>query len=392
MKYILVLGDGMTDKALPELGNHTPLESAKTPNMDTIASGGKCGIMYTIPPNMEPGSDVANMSILGYDPNIYYTSRGALEATSMGVPFNDTDYAYRCNLVTIENNIMKDFTAGHISSEESKELFESLQNRISDLCVNAYPGISYRNVLMVSNGKGSTTKAPHDIIDKPIDSYLPSGDDADLLRRIMDISEEVFKTHKVNRNRVSAGKNPATTVWPWTGGIKPNMPKFTDMFGKKGAMISAVDLLFGLAKCTGMSIIKVDGATGYLDTNYLGKAKAAVDTVVNNDIDFVYMHVEATDEASHLGSVDEKIKAIESLDGAVGYILDNFDGCVMLMPDHYTPISIKTHTRDPVPFAVYGLSDEKDAVTKYTEKEIAEKGEYGTIQSTSLLNMVFKNN
>ncbi|MDV0441592.1 cofactor-independent phosphoglycerate mutase [Methanorbis furvi] len=387
MKYLLILGDGMADEPIPELGGKTPLEVAKKPNMDRIAREGKCGMMRTVPDSQEPGSDVANMSILGYDPAKYYTSRGALEAMSMGVPFGPNDLAYRCNFVTIENGKMKDFSAGHISSAEGKELFASLSERLKDFDVKLYPGVSYRNVLMLPNGKGSVTKAPHDIVDEVIDPYLPVGEDAAVLHRYMVISYDVFANHPVNKARIAAGKNPANMIWPWSGGAKPAMPAFSEMFGKKGAVISAVDLLFGIARCAGMEIVKVPGATGYLDTDYLGKAKAAVSTL-KGDVDFVYMHVEAPDEAGHLGSVEEKIKAIEQLDEAVGYILDNFDGCVMLMPDHPTPIAKKTHTRDAVPFAVLGLG-EKDSVSMYTEKEVAAKGGYGSVQSVDLLRMIF---
>ncbi|MDV0443460.1 cofactor-independent phosphoglycerate mutase [Methanorbis rubei] len=387
MKYLLILGDGMADEPIPELGGKTPLEVAHKPNMDRIARDGKCGMMSTVPDSQEPGSDVANMSILGYDPAKYYTSRGALEAISMGVPFGPNDLAYRCNFVTIEKGKMKDFSAGHISSTEGKELFASLSERLKDFDVKLYPGVSYRNVLMLPSGKGSVTKAPHDIVAEVIDPYLPVGEDADVLHRYMVISYDVFANHPINKARVAAGKNPANMIWPWSGGAKPAMPAFSEMFGKKGAVISAVDLLFGIARCAGMEIVRVPGATGYLDTDYMGKAKAAVATL-KGDVDFVYMHVEAPDEAGHLGSVEEKIKAIERLDEAVGYILDNFDGCVMLMPDHPTPIAKKTHTRDAVPFAVLGLGG-KDSVSVYTEKEVAAKGEYGSVQSTDLLKIIF---
>ena len=390
MKYLLILGDGMADEPIPELGGKTPLEVAHKPNMDRIAKNGRCGMMKTVPDDQEPGSDVANMSILGYDPDKYYTSRGALEAVSMGVPFGPSDLAYRCNFVTIENGKMKDFAAGHISSEEGKQLFASLQERLKDFGVRLYPGVSYRNVLMFPNGKGSVTKAPHDIVGELIDPYLPTGEDAADLHRFMVISYDVFANHPVNKARIAAGKNPANMIWPWSGGAKPAMPQFTEMFGKKGAVISAVDLLFGIARCAGMEVVKVPGATGYLDTDYMGKAKAAVETL-KGDVDFVYMHVEATDEAGHLGSIEEKIKAIERLDEAVGYILDNFDGCVMLMPDHPTPIAKKTHTRDPVPFAVLGLGKADDAAA-YTEREIAAKGSYGMVKSTDLLKTIFSEN
>lgn len=385
MKYLLILADGAADEPLAELGGKTPLEVAKKPNMDKIAKNGRCGMLKTVEESMTPGSDVANMSILGYDPEKYYTGRGALEALSMGVPFGEDDMAYRCNLVTIENGKMKDFAAGHITSEEGAELFKSLQEKVTG--VTFYPGVSYRNVMMFPGGKGAETYPPHDIVDEVVDNYMPNGPDAETLMKLMVRAADVFENHPVNIARKAAGKNPATTIWPWSAGKKPAMPKFCDMFGKQGAMISAVDLLFGIAACCGMEIVKVEGATGYLDTNYMGKAKAAVEAL-QGGADFVYMHVEATDEAGHLGSIEEKIKAIERLDEAVGYILENFDGCVMLMPDHPTPIAKKTHTHDAVPFVVMG-KDEADAVSVYTEKDVRENGAYGLIKATDLLPMVF---
>ncbi|HJJ81165.1 MAG TPA: cofactor-independent phosphoglycerate mutase [Methanocorpusculum sp.] len=385
MKYLLILADGAADEPLEELGGKTPLEVAKKPNMDMIAKKGRCGMLKTVDESMTPGSDVANMSILGYDPEKYYTGRGALEALSMDVPFGDDDMAYRCNLVTIENGKMKDFAAGHITSEEGAELFKSLQEKVPGL--KFYPGVSYRNVMMFPGGKGVESYPPHDIVDEVVDNYMPKGPDADVVMKAMVRAADVFENHPVNVARKAAGKNPATTIWPWSSGKKPAMPKFEEMFGKKGAMISAVDLLFGIAACCGMEIVKVEGATGYLDTNYMGKAKAAVETL-KGDADFVYMHVEATDEAGHLGSVEEKIRAIERLDEAVGYILENFDGCVMLMPDHPTPIAKKTHTHDAVPFVVMG-KDEADGVSAYTEKDVRENGAYGLMKAVDLLPMVF---
>ena len=385
MKYLLILADGAADEPLEELGGKTPLEVAKKPNMDMIAKKGRCGMLKTVDESMTPGSDVANMSILGYDPEKYYTGRGALEALSMGVPFGDDDMAYRCNLVTIENGKMKDFAAGHITSEEGAELFKSLQEKVPGL--KFYPGVSYRNVMMFPGGKGVESYPPHDIVDEVVDNYMPKGPDADVVMKAMVRAADVFENHPVNVARKAAGKNPATTIWPWSSGKKPAMPKFEEMFGKKGAMISAVDLLFGIAACCGMEIVKVEGATGYLDTNYMGKAKAAVETL-KGDADFVYMHVEATDEAGHLGSVEEKIRAIERLDEAVGYILENFDGCVMLMPDHPTPIAKKTHTHDAVPFVVMG-KDEADGVSADTEKDVRENGAYGLMKAVDLLPMVF---
>ena len=388
MKYILILADGAADEPLADRGGKTPLELAAKPNMDKIARCGRCGMLQTVDRSLTPGSDVANMSIMGYDPMKYYSGRGALEALSMGVPFPETDWAYRCNLVTIEDGKMKDFSAGHITSEEGAALFASLSEKFPAL--SFYPGVSYRNIIMFPKAKGSESFPPHDIVGEDIAQYLPKGPDAEVLLAAMKCAEEVFRDHPVNKARIAAGKAPATTIWPWSGGKKPEMPAFEDVYGKKGAVISAVDLLFGIAACAKMQIIKVEGATGFLDTNFMGKAKAAVDAA-NGDADFVYLHVEATDEAGHMGSAEEKIRAIENLDKAVGYILEHFDGVVLLMPDHPTPIVKKTHTHDPVPFAIMGPGFEADDCQCYTEKECREKGAFGTIKATSLLKMVFEN-
>ena len=386
MKYLLILADGAADEPLAELGGKTPLEAAHKPNMDRIAREGRCGMLQTVERSMTPGSDVANMSIMGYDPAAYYTGRGALEALSMGVPFGPDDMAYRCNLVTIEDGKMKDFSAGHITSEEGAALFASLKEKFPQLAF--YPGVSYRNIIMFPGAKGSVSYPPHDIVGEDIEQYLPQGPDREMLLAAMKCAEDVFKDHPVNKARIAAGKAPATTIWPWSGGKKPAMPAFSSVYGKKGAVISAVDLLFGIAACAQMQIVKVEGATGFLDTNYMGKAKAAVDTL-KGDVDFLYMHVEATDEAGHMGSIEEKIKAIENLDKAVGYILDNFDGTVLLMPDHPTPIVKKTHTHDPVPFAIRGPAFAADDCKVYSEAECREHGAFGQMKSVDLLKMVF---
>ncbi len=389
MKYLLILADGAADEPLEQLCGKTPLEAAKKPNMDRIAREGRCGMLQTVEHSMTPGSDVANMSIMGYDPTKYYTGRGALEALSMDVPFGPNDMAYRCNLVAIEDGKMKDFSAGHITSEEGTAILASLQEKFPQL--KFYPGVSYRNIIMFPGAQGSISFPPHDIVGQEIEQYLPQGPDRETLLKAMKCAEEVFKDHPVNKARIAAGKTPATTVWPWSGGKKPEMPAFESVYGKKGAVISGVDLLFGIATCAQMKIVRVEGATGFLDTNYMGKAKAAVKTL-KGDVDFLYMHVEATDEAGHMGSIGEKIRAIENLDKAVGYILDNFDGTIMLMPDHPTPIVKKTHTHDPVPFAVRGPGFAADACQIYSEKECRAHGALGQMKSGDLFKMVFRSN
>lgn len=382
MKCILILADGMADEPIRELGDKTPLEYAKTPNMDRMAKEGACGMLHTVPDRFEPGSDIANMSILGYSPEKYYTGRGPLEAMSMGVDLAPTDVAYRCNLVTIKDGTMADFSAGHITSSEGAELFSSLQPHVPEVRLKA--GISYRNLLVVPNGTPADTTAPHDIVGEPVEEYLPHGGDAALLCSCMEKSRVVFSGNPVNEARIKAGKTPATQIWPWSGGHKPALPLFSDKYHKKGGMISAVDLLNGIARCAGMELITVPGATGYFDTDYDAKARYALEAI--RHLDFVYVHIEAPDEAGHLGSIEEKVRAIENVDRVVGTIRSNFDGIVAVLPDHPTPIRIKTHSREPVPFVVFGKGT--DGTTVFSEKE-AHSGKFGTMEATGFLSFLF---
>jgi len=378
MKYLIILGDGMADWPCEGLCNKTPLAYANIPNMDRIAREGRSGMLKTVKDGFEPGSDIANLSVLGYDPALYYTGRGPLEAFSMGICLGPDDIAYRCNLVTVTDGVMRDFSAGHISSAEGAALLKSLDAALPD--VSIYPGVSYRNLLVVSGGAGAKTTPPHDIVDEEIAEYLPDGGDASVLAECVRVSREIFADHPVNKKRIAEGKPPATQIWPWSGGKKPQLPSFLERYGVRGAMISAVDLLNGIARCVGMDIITVPGATGYLDTDYMAKARYAVEALKTADL--VYMHVEAPDEAGHLGSAEEKVRAIERLDEAVGYILDNFDGVIALLPDHPTPLALKTHTSDPVPFAVMGLGC--DDVDCYSE-DAAEKGSFGLMDALDFI-------
>ncbi|MGD0080078.1 MAG: cofactor-independent phosphoglycerate mutase [Methanoregula sp.] len=382
MKYIVVCGDGMADEPIAELGGKTPLEYARIPNMDRMAKEGACGMLSTIPDNFEAGSDIANMSILGYAPEKYYTGRGPLEALNMGVDLAPGDVAYRCNLVTVNDGIMKDFSAGHISSAEGTALLASLQGALPGVLLKA--GISYRNLLVVRNGRGAETAPAHDIIGEKITDHLPSGGDAEILLGSMEKSREVFHDHPVNAARIHAGKAPATQVWPYSGGKKPAFPLFNEKYGKKGGIISAVDLLNGIGRCAGMEIIMVPGATGYLDTDYAAKGRYALDAI--RHLDFLYLHIEAPDEAGHLGSIEEKVKAIENVDGVIGMIREQFDGVLAVLPDHPTPIRVKTHTRDPVPFAVVGKG--KDGTSEFSEKS-ARSGGLGTKKATGFLEFLF---
>ncbi|MDG6257518.1 MAG: cofactor-independent phosphoglycerate mutase [Methanomicrobiaceae archaeon] len=381
MKAIVILGDGMADEPLAELGGKTPLEYAHTPNMDTIARAGRCGLLRTVPAGFEPGSDIANLSVLGYDPREYYTGRGPLEAASMGIDLGPEDFAYRCNLTTVRDGTMEDFSAGHISSQEGKELISALDARLEGAVLSS--GISYRNLLVVHGGGGAVTTPPHDIVGREIAEYLPEGIDAELLRRCMEESVQVLEGHPVNVRREAEGLPPATMIWPWSGGRKPALPDFSEKYGRSGGVISAVDLLNGIARCAGMQVIEVPGATGFLDTDYEAKARHAIEAVTT--LDFVYMHVEAPDEAGHMGSVEEKVLAIERLDAVVGMILGEFEGIIAVLPDHPTPIRVRTHTADPVPFAVLGKG--MDSTGSYSEKEAA-KGSFGIMEATDFLSMI----
>ena len=383
MKCILILGDGMADEPIPHLGGKTPLEYARTPHMDRMAREGACGMLHTIPDGFEAGSDIANMSILGYAPEKYCTGRGPLEALRMGIDLAPADIAYRCNIVTVRDGIMADFSAGHISSVEGAALFESLAPKVPEVVVKA--GSAYRNLVVVPRGSAADSTPPHDIVGQPIAGYLPRNGDADLLLSCMEKSREVFSGHPVNVARVKVGKPPATQIWPWSGGRRPAFPLFSQKYNRTGGMISAVDLLNGIARCAGMEVIKVPGATGYLDTDYMAKARYALDAIKR--LDFVYVHIEAPDEAGHLGSVEEKVRAIENVDRVVGAIREKFDGIVAVLPDHPTPIRIKTHSREPVPFVVTGKGT--DGCMHFTEKE-AQSGMFGTMEATEFLSFLFK--
>ncbi len=377
-KFCIILGDGMADEPLAELSGLTPLEAAHTPNMDYIAREGAMGLLKTVPDGFAPGSDIANLSVLGYDPTVCYTGRGALEAASMGISLGDDDVAYRCNLVTIENDILDDFNAGHITSEEGAQLLASLNNHLSGMV--CHPGISYRNLLIIPGGHGCESTPPHDITGQSIGNYLPKGPDAERLLDAMRISTEVFATHPVNLDRVKKGKKPATSIWPWSGGKRPEMRSFQVMTGLTGGIISAVDLLNGIGTYAGMEIIKVPGATGFIDTDYQAKARYAIEALKR--LDFLFIHVEAPDEAGHMGSIEEKVKAIERVDEMIGTIMKEFNGRIAVLPDHPTPIRIKTHTAEPVPFAILGK--DKDDTTRFSEKEGA-KGMYGLLAGTDLI-------
>jgi 2,3-bisphosphoglycerate-independent phosphoglycerate mutase len=364
MKYIILLGDGMADYPLKELGGKTPLEYAHTPYMDRIAKEGTLGLIDTIPAGLTPGSDVAIMSVLGYDPKECYTGRGPLEAANMGVALGADDLAFRCNLVTLRGDaeyMMDDFTSGHITTEEAKVIINDINDELGNTIFQFYPGVSYRHLFVWRDSKALLeTTPPHDITGRAVRDYLPRGEGNEAIRGLMERSQVFLRDHPVNRLRIAAGKKPANSIWLWGQGRAPKFAQLTDKYSLKGGMISAVDLLNGIGIYAGLKVIRVNGATGYVDTNYIGKAGAALDTLRNAD--FVFVHVEAPDEMGHEGNVTGKIRAIEDFDEKiVGAILKKIYGLspfrLLVLSDHPTPISLRTHSSDPSPFAV--LSSDK---------------------------------
>lgn len=392
MKYIVLLGDGMAGLPMDELGGKTTLAHAKTPNMDYMARTGKLGLAKTVPEGMPPGSDVANLSVLGYDPAKYYTGRAPLEAASIGVELGPEDVAYRCNLVTLglikgrsgedyrNDYIMEDFSAGHITTDEAAELIDEIDASFGCGNVNFYPGVSYRHLMVWSKGRHDLKcTPPHDITGKPIAGHLPEGDGAGFITDLMEYSMGLLSGHAVNRERAAKGNCPANSIWLWGQGKRPSLPAFKELYGLKGAMISAVDLMKGIASILGFDVIDVPGVTGYIDTNYEGKADAALKALERAD--FVYVHVEAPDESGHGGRMDHKLKAIEDFDSkVVGRVLSAIKGRpgyrVLVMPDHPTPIAVKSHTSEPVPFILYDSGDElrEDKAKAYDEEHAAKTG------------------
>ncbi len=382
-KYIVLVGDGMADYPIEELGMRTPLEAARTPNMDFIAKNGELGQVKTIPDKMSPASDVANLSILGYDPKIYYSGRGPLEAANLGIELEDDDVAFRCNLITAAGDTLLDYSAGHIKSKEAEELIRLLDQKLGTNKIRFYPGVSYRHLLLVKRGaelklQDLKCRAPHDISGQSISKNLPKGDNADLIIKLMCDSREILSTHEINQVRLDLKENPGNMIWLWGQGRKPDMPKFMDKFALSGSVISAVDLIKGLGRVLGLKVVDVPGATGYYDTDYEAKAKAAIASLSEND--FVFVHVEAPDEAGHNGDLREKLTSIERFDQLVvgtmlEYCKDKTDFRILVLPDHATPLSLRTHTAEPVPFAIYGKDILPKGFLNYSEKE-ASKSEF----------------
>jgi 2,3-bisphosphoglycerate-independent phosphoglycerate mutase len=383
VKYIILQGDGMADYPLDGLGGKTPLEAARTPNMDWLAARGVFGMAHVIPKGFPPGSDVGNMSIMGYDPALYHTGRSPLEAASMGVALGPNDIAFRCNLVTIGGNggdrFMEDFTAGHISTEEAAAIVHDLGTTLGGEGIEFFAGVSYRHLMVWRNGQEKmATTPPHDITDQKIAGYLPNGDGAEQLLKLMRASESVLADHPINRKRREQGQRQATTIWLWGQGKAPALPTLTERFGIKGGVISAVDIINGLGVYAGLQRIIVPGITGFLDTNYRGKGEYGVKSLERND--FVFIHVEAIDEAGHMGDVEKKIQALQDFDEkVVGTVLTGMahrkDWRVLLMPDHPTAIALKTHVAEPVPFVLYSPEAPQFNVgVGYNEKDAANTG------------------
>lgn len=365
MKYLVILADGMADYKIEELGGLTPLQYASTPNIDALARDSRIGLVSTIPANFPPGSDVANLSVLGYDPSRYYSGRSPLEAVSMGVELSGNDLALRCNLVTLsaENDYaartMIDYSSGEISSSDSGRIIKTLQEELNSPDFTFYPGISYRHLLVWKGGRGKDLQLtpPHDISDRVVGEYLPGGKDSRTLLDLMQRSVPILAEHPVNIERVKAGLKPATSIWFWGEGHKPALTTFYQRYGLNGSVIAAVDLVKGLGLCAGLKPVMVPGATGGIETDFSGKARAALDELKRGQ-DFVYLHIESPDECGHQGSISKKVWSIEQIDsqvvGPVRQELNSFSHIrIMLLPDHPTPIAIKTHSREPVPYLVF---------------------------------------
>ena len=398
MKHIIILGDGMADWPVEQLGNRTLLQHAHTPNMDRLARNGRCGCLTTVPEGFHPGSEVANMSVLGYDLNRVYEGRGVLEAASMGADLQPGDMAMRCNLVCIEGDLLKNHSAGHITTAEAAELIEYLQAHLGNDRVHFYTGVQYPHLLVVRGGdKRVRCTPPHDVPLKPfrpllVQADVPEAQDtADLLNTLILQSQQLLAAHPLNRRRTAEGKDPANSIWPWSPGYRPQMEPLSERFPqvKRGAVISAVDLIRGIGRYAGLRHIEVEGATGLYDTNYEGKAAAALDALRTDD--FVYLHVEASDEAGHEGDVSLKIKTIENLDsrivGPISEAVQHWDEpvAIAVLPDHPTPCKLRTHTAEPVPFLIYRPGIEPDEVQTYDEAA-CRAGSYGHLKGNEFIN------
>lgn len=403
MKYIIVLGDGMADEPIPELNGKTPLQCATTPSMDFLAKNGKLGTFITVPNGFHPGSEIANLTVLGYDVTEVFEGRGSLEAASMGIEIESNEMAMRCNLICIADGKIKNHSAGHISNEEAYELINYLQKELGNEQITFYPGISYRHLLKIKNAdKRIICTPPHDVPGMSYQDVMikplvdESVDTANIINKLILKSQELLSAHPINIKRIKEGKDPANSIWPWSPGYKPTMQTLSEIYGiKKGVVISAVDLIRGIGVYAGLTPIIIEGATGLYDTNYEGKVNAAI-TALQNDVDFVFLHVEASDEAGHEGNVDLKIKTIEYLDrrilkpllDSLKTIKDNV--LIALLPDHPTPCALRTHTSNKVPFLIYYNGIEADKVDTFDEVSALD-GSYGTISGGEFIKLVLNN-
>ena len=396
MKSIIILGDGMADEPIEALGGKTPMQYADTPYMDKLAEMGVTGRMKTVADGFHPGSEVANMAVLGYDLPTVYEGRGVLEAASIGYDLKPSEMAMRCNLICVEGDILKNHSSGHITTEEADELIRFLNEKLGSDRIHFYTGVSYRHLLVVKGGdKRLDCTPPHDV---PLHPFRPlmikpeapeAQETADLLNNLILQSQEILKDHPVNLQRIAAGKDPANSIWPWSPGYRPAMQTMQEMYGfKQGSVISAVDLIRGIGVYAGLEVIDVEGATGLYDTNYEGKAHAALEALKTND--FVYLHVEASDEAGHEGDVDLKIRTIENLDKrAIGILFEELQKwdepvAIAVLPDHPTPCAIRTHTNTPVPFLIYKPGQEPDSVTRFDEFSVLE-GKYDILEKDEFI-------
>lgn len=397
MKYIIVLGDGMADEPMEKLGGKTPLQVANKPVIDSLAKNGRTGRLVTVPEAMHPGSEIANLAVLGYDVENVFEGRGVLEAASMGVALQEGDLAMRCNLICIENENIKNHSAGHISNQEAHELIAFLNEKLGNEKVVFHPGVSYRHLLVIKGGnKEVKCTPPHDVPGQPYRNYWvealqgEAAETADLLNELIRKSMILLANHPVNLKRKAAGKDVANSIWPWSPGYKPQMPTLNELFGiEKSAVISAVDLIQGIGVYAGMDVIRVEGATGLHDTNYEGKAQATIDALKNHDL--VYLHVEASDEAGHEGNAELKTRTIEYLDQRIVKFLVEETAkmeepvAIAVLPDHPTPCATKIHTKDPVPFIIYKPGNKADEVQVYDEFSVVE-GDYGMLKGNEFMN------
>ncbi len=396
MKYIIILADGCSDYPIEKLGNKTPLMAAKTPHIDALCAKSRCGLLKTVPDDMPPGSEIANMAVLGYDVKEVYQGRGVLEAASMGVDLKPDDLAMRCNLVCIdEDGKIKNHSAGHIPTEESHQLIEMLNKKLPGDRGRFHPGVSYRHLFVLNGGSDQIVcTPPHDVPGTPFNQVMVKsrnleGDiTAELLNDTILQSQVLLGDHPVNRKRLAEGKDPANSVWLWSPGYRPQMKTFKELYGKQGAVISAVDLIYGIGAYAGFNPIKVPGSTGLYDTNYEGKAEAAVEALKDNDL--VYLHIEASDEAGHEGDAGLKVRTLEYLDQrVVKYIVEQTTAmdepvAIAILPDHPTPCDLRTHTHDPVPFMIYHPNVKGDAVMEYNENSV-ESGSYGLLEGDEFI-------